>query len=214
MGVTVNCPQLTLLDFGEREIETFVRQWAPAFERASAGGRETPETASKARTLERDLTASVKSNPGVRSLAANPLMLTMLALLCRQVGTLPDRRIKLYRSYMETLLESWIAQRSKGQRLEAIRTPNLDQTENVLMPLALRMHERSPGGCESEFLKGIFRKAGASTGATSEREEEYARQAENFLHDMHSLRGHDAYAEPLRRVQHPSELRSDAQLFK
>lgn len=49
----------------------------------------------------------MRSNPSLEQLAANPLLLTMLALLRRQVGKLPERRIELYERYVRTLLDNW-----------------------------------------------------------------------------------------------------------
>ncbi len=81
-------PTLSVLDFGEKEIEVFVHRWARAYE-TWAAQEESPEAARKARELERDLLEDVRSNESVRRLAANPLMLTLLALLRRQVGKTP-----------------------------------------------------------------------------------------------------------------------------
>ena len=92
--VTGNAATLTVLDFGEREIHTFVRQWARAFEIWSAGN-ESPEVLRQAQALENDVMEDVRSNPSVRRLAANPLMLTMLALLrFGQVWASDDPRLR------------------------------------------------------------------------------------------------------------------------
>ncbi len=42
-------------------------------------------------------------NPGVRELAANPFLLTIMALMKRQGVTLPERRVELYDRYVRTL---------------------------------------------------------------------------------------------------------------
>ncbi len=85
----------------------------------------------------------MQRNPGVRRLAANPLLLTILALMKRQGVTLPERRVELYQKYVETLLKHWNLARGLG------RPPSRDldvvETVRVLAPLALWMHETSPG---------------------------------------------------------------------
>ena len=144
--VSGNVSTLTVLDFGESEIRTFVRQWARAFEVWTAGS-ETPEALRQAQVLELDVMQDVRSNPSVRRLAANPLMLTMLALLRRQTGIrLPHRRIELYESYVKTLLENWVYARSLDAREESLDLLDRHQAENVLIPLALWLQEEKPSG--------------------------------------------------------------------
>ena len=145
-AVSGHVATLTVLDFGEREIRTFVRQWARAFEIWSADG-ESPEVLRQAQALERDVMEDVRSNPSVRRLAANPLMLTMLALLRRQTGIrLPHRRIELYESYVKTLLENWIYTRSLDAREESLDLLDRHQAENILIPLALWLQREKPSG--------------------------------------------------------------------
>ena len=52
----------------------------------------------------------------MRSLAANPLLLTILAVMKRQGVTLPERRAEPYQTYVETLLRGWNLVRSGGLR--------------------------------------------------------------------------------------------------
>ncbi|MCP4661159.1 MAG: hypothetical protein GY856_37630, partial [bacterium] len=194
---------LTVLDFGSREIEVFVRQWARTFE-AWLAGSESPEVVQKAAALERDLMEDVRSNSSVRRLAANPLMLTMLALLRRQVGRLPHRRIELYEKYVETLLENWIEARSFGARTEKVEHLDRHQAENVLIPLALWLQETKPSGTARrhemhERLTGIYlEEEGLRREELSQLRRAEAR-AERFLHEMRQMagliveRGHDAY---------------------
>jgi len=131
----------TLVDFGEEEIEDFVGRWTRAIERAARGETEFAED--EAQRERGELLDAVARNPGVRGLAANPLLLTILALMKRQGVKLPERRVQLYDKYVETLLSSWNLARGLEHRL----TRDLDvvQTVRILAPLALWMHEKSPG---------------------------------------------------------------------
>ncbi len=119
----------------------FVDKWTAALERAARG--DTPVAAEEAEREQEELLAAVHRNPGVRRLAANPLLLTILALMKRQGVTLPERRVELYQKYVETLLKHWNLARGLG------RPPSRDldvvETVRVLAPLALWMHETSPG---------------------------------------------------------------------
>ena len=85
----------------------------------------------------------MKRNPGVRQLAANPLLLTILALMKRQGITLPERRVELYQKYVETLLKHWNLARGLDRR--SGRDLDVVEITRVLAPLALWMHETSPG---------------------------------------------------------------------
>jgi formylglycine-generating enzyme required for sulfatase activity len=79
----------------------------------------------------------------VRLLSANPLLLTILALMKRQGVTLPERRVELYDQYVKTLLSTW----NRARGLDRPPTRDLDpvQTVKILAPLALWMHETNPG---------------------------------------------------------------------
>lgn len=133
--------ECTLVDFDDDEIAEFVSKWTGALERAARG--DTPVAAQEAAREGEELLAAVRRNPGVRRLAANPLLLTILAVMKRQGVMLPERRVELYQKYIETLLRHWNLARGLG------RPPGRDldviETVRVLAPLALWMHETSPG---------------------------------------------------------------------
>jgi formylglycine-generating enzyme required for sulfatase activity len=133
--------ECTLVDFEKDEIELFVDKWTGALERAARG--DTLVAAQEAGREREELLATMGRNPGVRRLASNPLLLTILALMKRQGVVLPERRVELYQTYVETLLKHWNLARGLG------RPPSRDldviEMVRVLAPLALWMHETSPG---------------------------------------------------------------------
>ncbi len=133
--------EATLVDFDDEEIEAFLGKWTAALEKAVGG--ENDVTRAQAEQERGELLAAVRVNPGVRSLAANPLLLTILALMKRGGIALPDRRVELYKNYVETLLKHWNLARSLAGR--SGREVDLVETMKVLEPLALWMHEVSPG---------------------------------------------------------------------
>ncbi|CAG1008469.1 partial Serine/threonine-protein kinase Pkn1, partial [Anaerolineae bacterium] len=77
-------------------------------------------------------------------LASTPLLLTILALMKRQGVSLPERRVQLYDQYVTTLLSTWNRARSLSGRAPGRDIDEL-QTIRILAPLALWMHEISPG---------------------------------------------------------------------
>ncbi|MEM7112995.1 MAG: SUMF1/EgtB/PvdO family nonheme iron enzyme [Chloroflexota bacterium] len=131
--------ECTLVDFDEVEIEDFVARWTTAVERAIQGHDATADAASE----KQELLDAIAHNPGVKRLAANPLLLTILALMKRQGVTLPERRVQLYEQYIKTLIKHWNLARSLTRR--TVRPLDDLETVRVLAPLALWMHETSPG---------------------------------------------------------------------
>jgi len=133
--------ECTLVDFDDEEIELFVQRWAQAIEDAARG--KTPVAAQEAERERKELLAAVHHDPGVRRLAANPLLLTILALMKRQGVMLPERRVELYQKYVETLLSTW--NRARGLGRPPTRGLDVVETVRILAPLALWMHQVAPG---------------------------------------------------------------------
>jgi predicted NACHT family NTPase len=82
----------------------------------------------------------------VERLAVNPLLLIMLALLRRQVGNLPQRRIKLYDLYIGALIQTWEELRSRGARRDRPQRIDPQEAENALIPLALWLQQHRGSG--------------------------------------------------------------------
>ena len=125
--------ECTLVDFDDDDIEAFVEKWTEAIERAARG--TTAVAASEAAEQRAELRQAIERNPGVRGLAANPLSLTILAVMKRQGMMLPDRRVELYDRYVATLLKTWNLSRGLGR--PPARNLDVPETLKVLAPLAL-----------------------------------------------------------------------------
>jgi formylglycine-generating enzyme required for sulfatase activity len=134
--------ECTIVDFEEDEIEEFIKYWTTALEKQAQGN--TAVARADAETDRRELLDSIQQNPGVRQLASTPLLLTILALMKRQGVSLPERRVQLYDQYVTTLLSTWNRARSLSGRAPGRDIDEL-QTVRILAPLALWMHEVSPG---------------------------------------------------------------------
>ena len=134
--------ECTIVDFEDDEIENFVTKWTSALERQAQGFTKVAEADAEAD--RRELLDAINHNPGVRQLASTPLLLTILALMKRQGVTLPERRVQLYDQYVSTLLSTWNRARSLSGRAPG-RDIDEIQTVRILAPLALWMHEVSPG---------------------------------------------------------------------
>ncbi|MBW7884056.1 MAG: SUMF1/EgtB/PvdO family nonheme iron enzyme [Caldilineaceae bacterium] len=134
--------ECTLVDFDDEAIAEFIERWTMTLARL-AGSADDVTHEERGRDEQRQLHYALRRNPGLRQLAANPLLLTMLVLMRRQGIALPDRRVELYHAYVTALLRSWNLARSLDRRA----TYDLDANEmlRVLAPIALWMHNHSPG---------------------------------------------------------------------
>lgn len=167
--------ECTLVDFEDGEIEEFVDKWTAAVERAATG--ESRVAALAAEREQEELLRAVHNHPGVRTLAANPLLLTILALMKRQGVELPERRVELYQKYVETLLKHWSLARGMDPRKHGRDQPvDVLAILRVLAPLALWMQEQSPGvGLVKEVemrdrLQDLFRERNAEDPDAAARE--------------------------------------------
>jgi formylglycine-generating enzyme required for sulfatase activity len=79
----------------------------------------------------------------VERLAANPLLLTILALIKHTGVVLPEQRVKLYELYLQTLIESWNLARSLDQYPVGEGMP-YEEAVQVLAPLALWLRQENP----------------------------------------------------------------------
>jgi len=88
--------QFTLQDFEDSEIHGFVQLWH----------REVfPDLVERER-YEKRLREAIADSPAIHELASNPLLLTMMAVLCR-TQDLPRDRCRLYERCAELLLKNW-----------------------------------------------------------------------------------------------------------
>jgi formylglycine-generating enzyme required for sulfatase activity len=169
--------ECTLVDFDDQEIDLFLDKWTASLEKAARG--KTHIAAFEAKIEKDELLAAVYTNSGVRLLAANPLLLTILALMKRQGVTLPERRVELYKTYVDTLLKHWNLARSLAGR--SGRDLDVVEMTKILAPLALWMHQVSPGvglvkeGDLHRQLERIYRERGHENPADS---------AQRFLKDV------------------------------
>ena len=137
-----NIQEATLVDFDNEQIEDFVSKWTDVIEKLAQEDKKLAEKAAEKERIE--LLNAVQHNAGVRSLAANPLLLTILCSMKRQGITLPERRVQLYQKYIEVLISQWNQTRSIDANKPG-RNLNVRQIVKILAPLAFWMHKNSAG---------------------------------------------------------------------
>jgi formylglycine-generating enzyme required for sulfatase activity len=163
------------------DIRTFLYRWNEAIRRRAAAGTLSAQERRRARDNADDLMVRLEVAENVRELANNPLLLTVMAIVHYNIGTLPERRADLYDAATELLL-GW--DKRMGRRLQA-PPPWLDaltagQRRLPLEELALDFQERRdlerPRSEVVAFLGDHF-----LAGSGPEAEEAGRVQAEEYL---------------------------------
>jgi HEAT repeat protein len=139
-------PHYRVRDMNLEQIKRFLNQWCNAVERFQTPVL-TPETQRTNAKKEIDsITHAIESNPGVRRLAANPLLLRTLALIHKTGARIPQRRIELYRLAADTLIRDWNLARGIPQ----VALAREADANRLLAELAAWMHENRPAGLATE----------------------------------------------------------------
>ncbi|MFK4101397.1 NACHT domain-containing protein [Streptomyces sp. NPDC019531] len=112
---------LEALDFEWPQIETFVANWFGTADRRRAG-----------------LVRALSANGRLQTLAANPLLLSLIAIVYERDLELPERRAALYQRCVEVLLREWDAHR-KITRYSRFTT---DRKQDLLKEIARHYHQR------------------------------------------------------------------------
>ncbi len=133
---------LTIQPLEKPAIDRFCDLWALAVHQALTPDASEEEIQQRARKEAESLKAAIHDPQriGVRELASNPLLLTLLALVHHNAGArLPEQRVRLYQMAVESLVEVW---RETGL--------TEDEVVHVLAPIAAHIHERYPTGLIEE----------------------------------------------------------------
>ncbi|MEO0375340.1 MAG: tetratricopeptide repeat protein, partial [Cyanobacteria bacterium P01_A01_bin.17] len=136
--------EFTITDMTEDQVSEFLHRWCRAVEQGQKS-EATPEQQERAGDQQAEqILSDIQRNEGVRRLTANPLLLTILALIHRNGERLPERRVKLYELAVQTLTADW----QLGKKLPNVQKVLLPEGEVVelLAPLAYWMHEEKPSG--------------------------------------------------------------------
>jgi hypothetical protein len=126
------------MDFDD--IKLFLEKWCPAVERRMTDDPDPVKVKENAQKEINGILGSVKDIPGVRRMAANPLLLRILALVHRSEAHLPQRRVELYETAATTLLRDWNLQR------ELKITIDEKEALSLLGMVALWTHENRATG--------------------------------------------------------------------
>lgn len=136
--------EFTIEDMGSEQVEGFLHRWCRAVERAQQPDASEEQWQRVGDEQAGEILGAIQANEGVKRLTANPLLLTILALIHRNGSRLPHRRVELYALAVKTLTEDW----QLGKKLPDAPKVMLKESEVVelLAPLAYWMHEEKPSG--------------------------------------------------------------------
>lgn len=112
-----------------------VRHFVPAWYAELVTAKQLTED--QTTRLSTELVETIAANQRLRTMAATPLLLTLMALLLVRRGTLPRDRPRLYEEILELLLGQWDKVRDSQSLAEVIGRP--DWTSERLRPLLDRL---------------------------------------------------------------------------
>jgi len=124
--------------------EEFVRKWYQAVEASAVEREETSDQAEirrrRAKERANDLIRAIERSDRLQRLAANPMLLSVMALVHRVDVTLPRERAALYRRCTELLLERWDVGRGIEDR--GVTGLILAQKESLMRQIGYHFHEK------------------------------------------------------------------------
>lgn len=135
------CSQARLEPFDKDSRKAFFQHWCLAAEKSDRFDEGEP-TKRRAEQQAEHLLEQVEGNERLQQLASNPLLCTIIGLIHRQGGTLPQNRADLYKLCVDTFIFNWeMHKRRQGKEHRAL---DKDETQRVLEEVALRLHEEKP----------------------------------------------------------------------
>ena len=130
-----NVLELSIRDFTMNEVSEFLVRWFETVEVALHPLGDENMWKKKGRDDAAVLVKRIEGSEHLMKLAVNPLLLQIIALVHRDRGTLPQRRVELYDECTNVLLEKWDMAKGLDVLLSA------REARQILQPLALWLHE-------------------------------------------------------------------------
>ncbi|GAA0401438.1 HEAT repeat domain-containing protein [Micromonospora gifhornensis] len=136
-----------LTEMDDATIEAFLEVYCREVEQAETPERSPSATREAAAREAAAIGAALKTTPGVRRLAANPLLLTALVLVHRSSGRLPHRRVEAYIEVCHALGRTW----RSAQGVAEADLPDERILNRWLARLGAWLHEHRPEGAASKL---------------------------------------------------------------
>jgi len=133
-------------EMDETQMRRFLVRWCQAVEDAQTPELSVQERRNVAKREIESIMRAVQASPGVRRLAANPLLLRTLALIHRTGAQLPQKRIELYKLAADTLARTW----RPAQGVPESALVKEEYLTPLLSMLAYWLHVNKPTGIATE----------------------------------------------------------------
>lgn len=131
--------EVEVADFNHNQIKAFATKWFQVKENRSSILSPAEEEIQD-NTADRFM-QQLQSNPSIRELATNPLLLTLLCLEFEDAGDFPADRSELYKRGITTLLRKWDAKRGI-ERDRVYKKLSVQRKKDLLSQIALTTFER------------------------------------------------------------------------
>ena len=169
--------ELRIRDMDTEQIARFVTCRVTAYERAQTPGLSNVAIEKRAATEIASILDAVQNNVGVKRLAVNPLLLSILCLIHRSGKRLPERRVELYEIASKTLLEDWRPAQTGG----ADCAVSMAEADRLLAPLADWMHEHTDRGLiREEQARDLLLGFSAARHGKPKNDPEVTKEVESF----------------------------------
>ncbi len=139
-----NFQKYRLCDFDSQDIDKFATHWHEAVSTRQPGENEFYHKLRIDKDVKH-LMESMNEKPGIRRLAVNPLLLTIILLLYKIRAYLPEDRSLLYNECISVLLEHLQKARleeAQGGAFKPSQSLKLDQQRDALQKMALWLHQQ------------------------------------------------------------------------
>jgi len=173
----------TVDDLDEEQQQRFIANWSACVHRL-VYPKSTAETVKRlARTFNDGLWHAVSENPGVRRLAPNPLLLTVIAIVFFNRQDLPENRAQLYEECVTVLLRGGRGKVDTAGKERAALLMGLEARRELLAAVAYQMHM---GGEQHKLIDrdDLEQRISAYLGPRSASEQAAADLARAFLKEL------------------------------
>jgi energy-coupling factor transporter ATP-binding protein EcfA2 len=130
----------TVLPLSDADIRQFVGKWYTQHERDPVQRRQQRDS----------LIDAIEQEPHIQTLARNPLLLTIIALVHRAEAELPRRRVRLYGKCVTALIET--REKVKGLAIDERRLLSYSEQRQLLERLAYTLHTRAEQAGETQVV--------------------------------------------------------------
>lgn len=143
----------TIQALTSKHIEGFIHQWYENLGRHQMADKDQEQRQHLSREYRqraKSLKNVILSNDGIRQLAINPMLLSLIALVHYVKVRLPDQRHLLYRECIEILVEQWDS--AKNVRMPILDKVTVSEKKQILQRIAWHMQKNHLKSISRETL--------------------------------------------------------------